>query len=120
MWNGEAYVYQREGVNRSTGEQVDFVKEIIDNYGFYYIEDPIREDDFDGFAELTRKAGNKCLICGDDLYVTNAEILQEGINKKSAIQSSLTQPNWNTHRHLPDSGTRPEQQSGSSGKPPLR
>ena len=92
MWNGEAYVYQREGVNRSTGEQVDFVKEIIDNYGFYYIEDPIREDDFDGFAELTRKAGNKCLICGDDLYVTNAQILQEGINKKSA-NSIIIKPN---------------------------
>jgi len=92
MWNGEAYVYQREGVNRSTGEQVYFVKEIIDNYGFYYIEDPIREDDFDGFAELTRKAGNKCLICGDDLYVTNAEILQEGINKKSA-NSIIIKPN---------------------------
>lgn len=92
MWDGDAYVYQREGVNRSTGEQVDFVKEIIDNYGFYYIEDPIREDDFDGFAELTRKAGDKCLICGDDLYVTNAEILQEGINKKSA-NSIIIKPN---------------------------
>jgi enolase len=92
MWNGESYVYQREGVNRSTGEQVDFVAEIIDTYGFYYVEDPIREDDFDGFAELTRKVKDRCLICGDDIFVTNAEILQEGINKKAA-DSIIIKPN---------------------------
>ena len=47
MWDPskEMYVYQREGVERSTGEQVDFVEEIIDNYGFFFVEDPIREDD---------------------------------------------------------------------------
>ncbi|HEY0196750.1 MAG TPA: enolase C-terminal domain-like protein, partial [Methanobacterium sp.] len=68
------------------------VEEIIDTYGFYYVEDPIREDDFDGFAELTRKAGGKCLICGDDVFVTNAEILQEGIDKKAG-NSIIIKPN---------------------------
>ena len=94
MWDPEkkTYIYQREGVNRTTGEQIDFVEEIIDTYGFFFVEDPIREGDFDGFAELTRKTGNKCLICGDDIFVTNQEILQEGINKKAG-NSIIIKPN---------------------------
>lgn len=94
MWDAEkeVYIYKREGVNRTTGEQVDYVDEIIDTYGFFYVEDPIREDDFNGFSELTSKAGKKCLICGDDLFVTNAEILAEGIEKKSA-NSIIIKPN---------------------------
>ncbi|MGO9388209.1 MAG: phosphopyruvate hydratase [Methanobacterium sp.] len=94
MWDPskEMYVYQREGVERSTGEQVDFVEEIIDNYGFFFVEDPIREDDFKGFTELTNKVGKKCIICGDDIFVTNAELLQEGIDKHAA-NSIIIKPN---------------------------
>lgn len=94
FWNGETekYVYAKEGTNRSTGEQVDYVSELVETYGYYYIEDPIREGDFDGFSELTKKAGKKCLICGDDLFVTNAEILEEGIEKKSG-NSIIIKPN---------------------------
>lgn len=94
MWDPdqETYVYSREGVNRSTGEQIDYVEEIIDTYGFYFVEDPIREGDFDGFSELTGKVGGKCLICGDDIYVTNAEILEEGINK-NAGNAIIIKPN---------------------------
>jgi len=94
MWDPdkEVYVYKREGVNRTTGEQIDYVEEIIDTYGFYFVEDPIREGDFDGFAELTSKVKGRCLICGDDIFVTNKEILQEGINKKAA-DSIIIKPN---------------------------
>lgn len=94
MWDPEqeTYVYQREGVKRNTGEQIDFVEEIIENYGFIFMEDPIREGDFDGFAEITRKTGKKCIICGDDIYVTNAEILEEGISKKAG-NSIIIKPN---------------------------
>ena len=94
MWDPsqEMYVYQREGIKRSTSEQIDFVEEIIDNYGFYFVEDPIREGDMDGFAELTKQVGGKCIICGDDVFVTNAKILQEGINKKAA-NSIIIKPN---------------------------
>ncbi|MCE5213211.1 MAG: phosphopyruvate hydratase [Methanobacterium sp.] len=94
MWDPEkeTYIYQREGVNRSTGEQIDFVEEIIDTYGFYFVEDPIREGDFTGFAELTKKAGDKCLICGDDIFVTNSDILNEGISKKAG-NSIIIKPN---------------------------
>ena len=49
------YVYEREGVERDIGEQIDFVEEIIDTYKMFYVEDPMDESDFNGFAELTRK-----------------------------------------------------------------
>ncbi|MGZ7208353.1 MAG: phosphopyruvate hydratase [Methanobacterium sp.] len=92
MWNGSKYVYEREGVERDIGEQIDFVEEIIDTYKMFFVEDPIQEGDFEGFAELTRKAGNRCLICGDDLFVTNAQILQEGIDI-GAANSIIIKPN---------------------------
>ena len=92
MWDGSKYVYAREGVSRDIGEQIDFVEEIIDTYNMFYVEDPIQESDFEGFAELTRKVGNKCMICGDDLFVTNAEILQEGIDL-GAANSIIIKPN---------------------------
>ncbi|MDD3753906.1 MAG: phosphopyruvate hydratase [Methanobacterium sp.] len=88
----EKYIYAKEGVQKDTGEQVDYVSEIIDTYGMFYVEDPIREGDFQGFADLTVKSGRKCLICGDDLFVTNAEILAEGI-KTGAANSIIIKPN---------------------------
>ncbi|MGB7970202.1 MAG: phosphopyruvate hydratase [Methanobacterium sp.] len=94
FWNSETeeYVYAKEGTRRSTGEQVDYVADLIDTYGYYFVEDPIREGDFDGFAELTKKVGKKCLICGDDIFVTNAEILAEGISKKAG-NAIIIKPN---------------------------
>jgi enolase len=88
----EEYVYEREGTRRSTDEQVDYVSELIDRYGFFYVEDPIREGDFEGFAQLTKKAGKKALICGDDIFVTNEEILAEGIEKGSG-NAIIIKPN---------------------------
>ena len=90
--NQEKYIYSKEGVNRDTGEQVDYVHEIIDTYGMFFVEDPIREGDFDGFADLTRKVADKCIICGDDLFVTNKSILAEGI-KKGACNAIIIKPN---------------------------
>jgi len=90
--NQEKYIYGKEGIKRDTGEQVDYVNEIIDTYGMFFVEDPIREGDFQGFTDITQKAGNKCLICGDDLFVTNANILGEGI-EKGAANSIIIKPN---------------------------
>jgi len=82
----------KKKVSRSTGEQIDFVEEIIDTYKIFFMEDPMHEGDFQGFAELTKRAGDKCLICGDDIFVTNAEILQEGIDI-GAANSIIIKPN---------------------------
>jgi len=94
LWDDskEKYIYSREGVQKDSGEQIDFVLEIIKIYDLFYVEDPLHENDFSGFSELTEKAGNRCLICGDDLFVTNSEILKEGIKNKAA-NAIIIKPN---------------------------
>lgn len=88
----EKYVYDREGVTRDSGEQVDFVEDIINTYNMFFMEDPCHENDFNGFAELTQRVGDKCLICGDDIFVTNAELLQKGIDE-GAANAIIIKPN---------------------------
>ncbi len=94
LWNAseQKYVYAQDGVKRDTGDQIDFVKDIIDTYKMFYVEDPFDESDFDGFSQLTSKVGDKCLICGDDLFVTNKELLAKGIEKKAA-NAIIIKPN---------------------------
>jgi enolase len=72
------YVYSREGIKRDTGEQLDFMLRLIGDYNLVYVEDPFHEEDYESFAELTKKV-ERCLICGDDLFVTNRERLTQGI-----------------------------------------
>jgi enolase len=72
------YVYSMEGKKRDAGEQLEFMLQLIEEYNLAYVEDPFDEDDYDSFAELTKKAEN-CLICGDDLFVTNRDRLAKGI-----------------------------------------
>jgi enolase len=71
-------------------EQLEFVLGLIDTYNLAYVEDPFHENDFDSFAELTKKT--KCLVAGDDLFVTNAGRLEMGIEKGSA-NSIIIKPN---------------------------
>ncbi len=88
----QVYIYEREGVKRSIGEQIDYIEDLINTYKFFYVEDPIQEHDFEAFAEITSKSGKDCLICGDDLFVTNAKILKEGI-EANAANSLIIKPN---------------------------
>jgi len=76
----KCYVYARDGVTRGSGEQLEFILSLIKNYKLVYVEDPFHEEDFDSFAELTRKVKN-CLVCGDDLFVTNKKRLEKGVKK---------------------------------------
>jgi len=81
LWDPEekVYVYERDGVKRDTGEQIEYILGLIEKYNLVYVEDPLHEDDFEGFKELTSKACG-CLICGDDLFVTNSKRLRKGIS----------------------------------------
>lgn len=88
----QKYIYDREGVTRDSGEQIDFVEDIISTYNMFFMEDPCDENDFNGFTELTRRVGDKCLICGDDIFVTNAELLQKGIDN-GAANAIIIKPN---------------------------
>jgi len=79
LWNPEKEHYIYSGDEKlNSGEQVDFIIDIAEKYNLAYIEDPLHEDDFEGFAELTEKVKG-CLICGDDLFVTNQGRLADGI-----------------------------------------
>ncbi len=76
------YVYVRDGLSRDSGEQIDYVLGLIEKYGLVYVEDPVHEDDYKGFKELTQKS-HGCLICGDDIFVTNVDRLSKGIKNKA-------------------------------------
>ena len=94
FWSEEEskYVYGQDGLKRDSGDQVDYVKDLIDTYHMFYVEDPFDERDFEGFAELTSKVGSKCRICGDDLFVTNSELLAKGI-EMNAANAIIIKPN---------------------------
>ena len=87
-----AYVYKRGSETRSRGEQIDFIVDLIQTHKLFYLEDPLQEEDFEGFVELTRRMGKQCLICGDDLFVTNVGRLRKGI-KVGAANAVLIKPN---------------------------
>jgi len=77
------YVYENGNKKRDTSEQLDFMLDLIEQYHLAYVEDPFHEEDFESFAELTKKARN-CLVCGDDLFTTNTERLNQGIKLDAA------------------------------------
>ena len=64
--------------------QIAFVAELVDAHGLRYLEDPLDEEEFDGFAELTAAVGSKCLVVGDDLYTTRRDRLATGIATRSS------------------------------------
>ena len=77
--------YNLVGENRSltTNELIDFYKELIDKYPIVSIEDPVDENDWEGFTKITKELGDKVQLVGDDLFVTNKECLQKGIDLKA-------------------------------------
>lgn len=90
LWDGVHYRY-RDGV-KTTGEQVAYLSELVDRYNLIFIEDPFHEEDFDAFSELNAQVGDRCLICGDDLFVTNTDRIMKGIDMDAA-NCALIKPN---------------------------
>lgn len=74
--------YELVGENRvlSTSELVDFYVELVNKYPIITIEDPVDENDWEGFRLVTEKLGDKIQLVGDDLFVTNKKCLQMGID----------------------------------------
>ncbi|MEV0434120.1 phosphopyruvate hydratase [Nocardia sp. NPDC050413] len=79
---GEGYKF--EGKVRSAEEMGRFYEELLTQYPLVSIEDPLSEDDWDGWVALTDAIGDKVQLVGDDLFVTNPERLEEGIAKGAA------------------------------------
>lgn len=70
-----------EGRSLTTDELIDFYAELIDKYPIISIEDPVDENDWEGFTKVTERLGDKIQLVGDDLFVTNKKCLQMGIDK---------------------------------------
>lgn len=93
LYDPETGMYRyRDGRLRSSEDQVTYIADLIDEQELVYVEDPLHEEDYAGFAVLNRETGNRCLICGDDLFVTNKTRIQEGLTKGSA-NCVLIKPN---------------------------
>ena len=86
--------YKLDSENRelTSEELVNYYAELCEKYPIVSIEDGLSEDDWDGWKILTDKLGNKVQLVGDDLFVTNASILAEGI-KKGVGNAILIKPN---------------------------
>lgn len=78
------YDMKADKKKRTASEMIDMYAKWIKNYPIESLEDGLGEGDWDGWAELTKKLGKKISLIGDDLFVTNPKILQEGIEKKVA------------------------------------
>ncbi len=90
QWNEEKqkYVYSRAGFENSAGEQIDFAADIIDRFKLIYAEDAVHEEAFDDMSELTARFPDT-LVTGDDLTVTNKNILARAIEKRSCNAAIL-------------------------------
>ena len=86
------YVLKSENREITSAELVDYYVDLCEKYPIVSIEDGLSEDDWDGWKLMTEKLGDKIQLVGDDLYVTNANILAEGIQKGIA-NSILIKPN---------------------------
>ncbi|MBX6420989.1 MAG: phosphopyruvate hydratase [Nevskia sp.] len=89
--NGK-YRLAGEGKEYSAAEFADYLADLCARYPIVSIEDGCAEDDWDGWALLTRKLGGKVQLVGDDVFVTNTAILAEGI-RKGIANSILIKPN---------------------------
>lgn len=80
FYNKETNLYEFSGNKYNTEEMIDYYKELIEKYPIVSIEDPLNEDDFEGFSKLTKEIGNRVMLVGDDFFTTNKELLQKGID----------------------------------------
>jgi len=95
--------YRYSNTTRDPDEQIAHIADLVERHGLVYVEDPLTETDFAGFAALTDQVGGHTspragagetgtLVCGDDLFVTNVERLMRGI-EQGAANSILVKPN---------------------------
>ncbi len=78
------YELAGEGLSLSSSEMTEYYANLISNFPIFSIEDGMAEDDWQGWAELTAKIGDKVQLVGDDLFVTNTERLARGVNESVA------------------------------------
>jgi len=87
FYDEKTNTYSAMGKKMSSGDLIDLFADVCSKYPIISLEDPMAEDDFKGFIEITKKLGNKLQIVGDDNFVTNRKKLSKGI--KSGVCNSL-------------------------------
>jgi len=82
-FKGESEATGKE-VIRTTDEMIEYYEKLINEFPIFSIEDPLDENDWDGYVKITEKLGDKTVFVGDDFFVTNVERLAKGIEMKAA------------------------------------
>jgi enolase len=81
LWSDGGYVLAGEGRTLSAGELVDYWADLVDRYPIVSIEDGMAEEDWDGWAALTKALGHKVQLVGDDVFVTNVTLVERGVRE---------------------------------------
>jgi enolase len=84
LYRDDMYIFARESKTFSRDQLIQMYENWIATYPIHVIEDPLHEDDWEGYAELTKSVGDRIQIVGDDLYVTNVKRLEQGIAAKAS------------------------------------
>ena len=93
MWEEDRYVFfKSDRRSKNTAEMIDLWKSWIEDYPIVLIEDPLAENDWEGWKQLTRAIGDRVELVGDDIFCTNPKILQEAIDR-GVGNSILIKPN---------------------------
>jgi enolase len=87
LFSDGTYTLAGEGRTLSSGEMVDYWEQLASRYPIVLLEDGMAEDDWDGWAKLTQRIGDRVQLVGDDVFVTNPAILRRGI--KAGIANSI-------------------------------
>ncbi len=89
--NGE-YILPKRNVKMTADELISYYEELISKYPIVSLEDPLSENDWESWKKITQRLGDKIQLVGDDLFVTNKERLQKGIEEKCG-NAILIKPN---------------------------
>ena len=84
LWDEERRLYEVSGREYTTEGMIDLYRELVREHDVRSIEDPLHEDDWEGWAELTAQLGDRCQIVGDDLFVTDPEVVRRGVELGAA------------------------------------
>jgi len=92
FYDSKNHVYKLNGKEFSCDELIKFYGNLIQDYPIYSLEDPLDENDWDGWQNLTKELGEKVQLVGDDIFVSNVNRIKEGIDKKVS-NAVLMKPN---------------------------
>ncbi len=84
--------YHYRGHSLTPRQQADFVEDLVNRFSLFSVEDPLEQEDFGGWADLTSRIGSRCMVVGDDVFVTSVSRLERGI-ERGAANAILIKPN---------------------------